>query len=141
MTICDDTRNPPDCQEDAFHGPDCHVYVIGFDLDKSPSKVGIASDPTKRIATLQTAHHQRLILAGSWRLPEREIARSLEAAFHATQKRDRLAGEWFDMTPEQCMCILHIGLGVMLNKVYLLEPDQVEEVLARSRNWPSRYHG
>lgn len=113
---------------------DCSVYVIGFDLDKGPSKVGIASDPEKRMATLQTAHFQRLVLAGSWTCPDREIARALEASFHATQSKSRLSGEWFDIAPKTSMAILMIGMGVMLNVRAGLAPHEVNEVLAASRN-------
>jgi hypothetical protein len=134
MTEHQDTGNTPARQPDRFDGPDCHVYVIGFDIKKSPSKVGIASNPLKRMATLQTAHHQRLVLGGSWVLPERDMARALELSFHETQRRSRLAGEWFDLTPEQCMCILHIGLGVMLNVCGGMEPEHIEEVLAFARS-------
>lgn len=147
MTENHDTGNAPACQDDAEIRPDCHVYVIGFGLDKSPSKVGIASNPTQRMATLQTAHHQRLLLAGSWRLPGRDMARALELSFHETQKHKHLSGEWFDYTPTQSMIILRVGLGVMLNVRAGLNPNQIEEVLAASRNdhpmldWGRRANG
>lgn len=112
---------------------DCSVYSIGFDLTKGPSKVGIASDPLKRMATLQTAHFQKLVCAGWWATPDREIARQLEIAFHATQAKFRLSGEWFDIPPNKCMAILMIGLGVMLNLRCGMDPDQVNEALATSR--------
>lgn len=111
---------------------DCSVYVIGFDLDKAPSKVGIATDPVRRMANLQTAHHQRLVIGGFWETPDREMARALEAAFHETQEDSRLSGEWFDLTPAQCMAILHIGLGVMLNVRVGMEPHEVDRMLYRS---------
>lgn len=133
MTDQQDTGSLPPCQEDEWRGPDCYVYVIGFDLKKSPSKVGIASNPVQRMSGLQTAHHQRLILGGSWRLPAREMARSLELAFHETQKCSRLSGEWFDLTPEQCMILLHFGFAAMLNVVGGLGQEQIEEVLEVTR--------
>lgn len=113
---------------------DCSVYVIGFDIGKGPSKVGISGDPLRRMASLQTSHHQRLVLAGWWKLPDREAARNLEASFHAVQKDKRLSGEWFDIPPNTCMVLLMLGLGVMLNHRYGLEPSLVNEVIAFSRN-------
>lgn len=110
----------------------CFVYVIGFDLEKGPSKVGIAANPTKRMASLQTGHFQRLFLAGTWGCPDREIARELEAAFHATQRDTRISGEWFDLAPKKCMAILHIGLGVLLNLRGKFSPPEVDEILAIS---------
>ena len=113
---------------------DCSVYVIGFDLDKSPSKVGIARCPERRMAGLQTAHYQKLILAGYWATPNREIARALEASFHDVESKLRLSGEWFDLSPKACMAILWIGLGVLLNVQCGFEPHEVDAVLAKSRN-------
>lgn len=113
---------------------DCSVYVIGFDLDKGPSKVGIARDPVRRMASLQTAHFQRLFLAGSRWLPSRELARALEVSFHETRSERRLSGEWFDIRPGECMAILMIGLGVMLNVRCRLEPWQVDYALKVSRS-------
>jgi hypothetical protein len=103
---------------------DCSVYVIGFDANKAPSKVGMARDPVGRMASLQTAHFQKLTLAGSWTCPNREIARALEVSFHQTQAESRLAG----------MVILMIGLGVMLNKCCGMEPAEVDAILAKSLN-------
>lgn len=114
--------------------PDCSVYVIGFDANKAPSKVGIASDPAQRMAALQTGHFRKLILGGSWACPDRETARALEAAFHHTQSKSRLIGEWFAVSPVVAMTILTIGLGTMLNVTFGMEPAEVDEVLARARN-------
>jgi hypothetical protein len=86
------------------------------------------------MATLQTAHHQQLVLGGYWETPDREIARALEVAFHTTQAESRLAGEWFDLTPRQCMALLLIGLGVMLNVRCGMEPEEVDRTLLRSCN-------
>ena len=113
---------------------DCSVYVIGFDANKAPSKVGMARDPVGRMASLQTAHFQKLTLAGSWTCPNRGIARALEVSFHQTQAESRLAGEWFDLAPDAGMVILMIGLGVMLNKCCGMEPAEVDAILAKSLN-------
>lgn len=111
---------------------ECSVYVIGFDLDKPPSKVGIAGNPMRRMASLQTAHFQRLVIAGSWVTPDRETAKDLESAFHRTQAPSRLSGEWFNLTPRQCMAVLKIGLGSMLNIVGGFEPHEVDTLLVES---------
>ncbi len=115
---------------------ECSVYVVGFDLDKAPSKVGIASDPIRRMASLQTAHFQRLVIAGWWKTPDREIARALEVAFHTTQSAKRLSGEWFDFSPRQCMFLLMVGLGTLLNVRCGFEPHEVDDLLAKSEVRP-----
>lgn len=113
---------------------ECFVYVIGFDPDKAPSKVGIANDPVKRMASLQTAHHQKLCLVGSWSTPCRDIARVLENSFHVVQAKDRLNGEWFNLSPKACMAILHIGLGVALDAHTDFTGPEIDEILKRSRH-------
>ena len=64
-----------------------------------PVKIGIASDPEKRIASLQTGSPRPLKILAVFDTPNREIARKFEAAFHRHYDDERLAGEWFDIDP------------------------------------------
>lgn len=112
---------------------ECSVYVIGFDLDKAPSKVGIASDPLKRMASLQTAHYQKLVMAGWWNCPDRDMARYLERAFHEVQHRERLSGEWFDLSPKACMILLMFGLGAALDVHTDMSQQEIDEILKTAR--------
>lgn len=75
----------------------------------------------------------RPLLGGFWATPDREIARELEAAFHETQSKFRLSGEWFDLSPKQSMVILMIGFGTLLNVGAGFEPTRVDEILAAAR--------
>lgn len=111
----------------------CYVYVIALDREKGPSKVGIASDPKKRLAGLQTAHHQKLHLVGHWETPDRSIARVIEDSFHQVMAADRLSGEWFDMPPKRCMALLLFALGTALNAHTNFTSDEINEIISMSR--------
>jgi hypothetical protein len=75
--------------------PACWVYLIGVP-GKSIAKIGKAQDTAKRLASLQTSHHERLSVL--WRTPG---GRDLEKRLHAFFGRKRLEGEWFDFGDEE----------------------------------------
>lgn len=77
--------------------PECPtgwVYLIGVP-GKSIAKIGTAQDVSKRLASLQTSHHERLSVL--WRTPG---GRELERKLHDFFSGQRLAGEWFDFGDE-----------------------------------------
>lgn len=81
---------------------DCHIYVVAASNGASPIKpvkVGISRDPVERLQSLQAASPIPLILFSSIAAPSREVARSLEAAFHIQHADSRLHGEWFNLDP------------------------------------------
>lgn len=64
------------------------VYFVGS--ESGPIKIGLASDPKARLASLQTAHYEKLTilaLAGGGSDAERE--------YHVRFAEHRLNGEWF----------------------------------------------
>lgn len=65
------------------------IYFISAGPD-GPIKIGYASNPKKRLASLQTAHHQELTLLRV--IPGNTTA---EGILHRRFKKDRLKGEWF----------------------------------------------
>lgn len=69
-----------------------YVYVIQA-VESGRIKIGIAKNPTKRLAMLQVGSPERLELMGS-----AVGGRSLEIRLHAELHRDRLHGEWFAVT-------------------------------------------
>lgn len=74
--------------------PECWVYLIGVP-GKSIAKIGKAQDTAKRLASLQTSHHERLSVL--WKTPG---GRELERMLHNYFGRKRLEGEWFDFGDE-----------------------------------------
>lgn len=83
------------------------LYIIcGYGRSNEPLgpvKIGIARDPEKRIASIQTGSPRPLKLLAVFDTPNREIARKFEAAFHRHQDEKRLAGEWFDLDPIEAL--------------------------------------
>jgi hypothetical protein len=71
----------------------CHVYIIA---DGYCHKVGIANDVTRRLATLQTGHPNKLTLVRSFELPSRGAAMAVESESHDWLARYRVGGEWFE---------------------------------------------
>lgn len=68
------------------------VYVIRA-AESGRIKIGIAANPLKRLAMLQTGSPEYLELLGVAR-----GGRPLEIRLHAQLSRDRVHGEWFEYT-------------------------------------------
>lgn len=86
-----------------------HVYIIARMKGNRPTrpvKVGISSNPDKRLASLQTANPFPLVLLTTFYCPTRGMAKELEACFHETQSNRRLSGEWFDIAPIEAVELL-----------------------------------
>lgn len=76
------------------------VYVIAHkdgDVTRGPVKVGISSDPQRRVFQLQSGNPHELQLVYAFLVPSRELAASIERCFHETTD-NRMVGEWFDMS-------------------------------------------
>jgi hypothetical protein len=80
------------------------VYVIGPKRADRPVKIGISALPQRRLADLQTSHHDRLTI-----LAQTPGGRDEESALHRLFKRERLNGEWFQRSPEIEKFIALIG--------------------------------
>lgn len=75
---------------------DGFVYVIG--PAAGPVKVGFAKDPAKRLASLQTAHHEPLSV-----LATRPGTMRAEAETHRALRAFCVGGEWFEREPALAM--------------------------------------
>lgn len=96
----------------------CWVYVVCHlqnEEQVGPVKVGISHDPFQRIATLQTGCPHPIDLAYIFEFPNREMARAVEASFHACQKDRKLRGEWFNHHPVQAITLLCLSIRIMLD--------------------------
>lgn len=102
-----------------------YVYVIGTMVDgrlSAPVKVGVTTDVSGRLATLQTGSSRPLGLLYALGLPNRLLALGLERTFHLAQAERRLAGEWFDLSPLRAMKLL-----LLLFVLSRGHPQSVEE--------------
>ena len=89
------------------------VYMFAKSADGipcAPVKVGISSNPAERLATIQTSSPIPLVVVATFLCPTREAARTVEAAFHGSQARNRTSGEWFNMQPIKAMQLLCISM-------------------------------
>lgn len=75
------------------------ILALKKDGEPGPVKVGIGSNPQKRLKQLGTGTPFQIGLVGAVMMPTRQIARLIERAFHDVFKEHRMHGEWFDMPP------------------------------------------
>lgn len=82
----------------------CFIYVIGPAIGLQ--KVGLATDPRARLATLQTACPFDLILHASVAVPFGH-AHAIERAAHRLLVRSCVRNEWFETTPAEAIAAVH----------------------------------
>lgn len=82
--------------------PYCSIYIVA-PIDGWPCKVGISTNPMKRISTLQTSCWKQLEVKWCGWAPTMQQAKEVEMKSHAslTNLGLWLHGEWFDMRPEK----------------------------------------
>lgn len=73
------------------------IYTIS-ESRLGPTKIGISQDVRTRYATIQTGNPRRL-LSGMFLLCQH--AADIERRVHNRLHARRLAGEWFNVTPEE----------------------------------------
>ena len=78
-----------------------YLYVIGYDT-KGPVKLGISTDPERRLGQLQTGHAECLQVYHTAPVPM-EKARLYERLLHRDMSHRRLRGEWFDLPVEDAI--------------------------------------
>lgn len=72
------------------------VYVIGA-LD-GPQKIGVAAEPTRRLAMLKVGNPADLVVSSCLAF-SRDLAFEAERYAHWLLRDQRLGGEWFDVSP------------------------------------------
>lgn len=83
-----------------------YVYIIAKirgNKPLAPVKIGISSNPQKRIAGLQTASPFPLVLLATFFCSSRKMAEIMEAGFHDIHADRRLSGEWFSISPMEAV--------------------------------------
>lgn len=100
------------------------VYVIAG--DHGLTKIGVSSNPNARLAQLRTASpfplRFSLICAVSG------DAYAVEAAAHELLGRNRMDGEWFDVTPELAMSAVTGAASKVGLKLQPVDPGMVDVV-------------
>ena len=102
--------------------PQRFIYVIG--PLEGAQKVGLTTDLKSRLAALQTACSQDLVLHVAVRVPFHQ-AHAIERRAHRMLVQLHVKNEWFDAAPEEAM-------SVVLNAVKLAE-DSIAEAKITSK--------
>ena len=84
-----------------------YIYIIG--TDRPPYKVGISTNPQKRLRELQTGHPERLHVLHE-QPTQSDRTRLLERVIHRHLKHRRLEGEWFDMDLEDLVMQIEFAM-------------------------------
>jgi hypothetical protein len=106
-----------------------HVYIIARIRGNRPIlpvKIGISSNPSKRLAGLQTANPFPLVLLTTFYCPTRGMAKELEAFFHETQSDRRLSGEWFGIAPMEAVELLCMNFRAAFDA--LIEDEELKAI-------------
>lgn len=74
--------------------PLCYVYFI-LNCDSEATKIGIAKNVNRRIASLQTSSLSKLKLLGVLKAKSVNHAREVEKSLHQTFDKYHIRGEWF----------------------------------------------
>lgn len=77
------------------------TFVYLLQDEQAATKIGISGDPRKRIASLQTGHPEPLRLVKAIRCRTAAHARAVERDLHIHFERQRMNGEWFDLSDRQ----------------------------------------
>ena len=86
--------------EAAMKAPQRFIYVIG--PLEGAQKVGFTTDLKSRLAALQTACSQELMLHAAVRVPFDE-AHAIERRAHQLLQRSHVKNEWFDLLPSRAI--------------------------------------
>jgi predicted DNA-binding transcriptional regulator AlpA len=107
------------------------IYII--QAVTGPIKIGIAENPRRRIAELQTANPYGLVMCGFF---QSKNDRAFEAHAHVTQAADRLSGEWFRNSPIVCAYVQEIlsahGAELLIPPVCCAEGDRAPVQITQS---------
>lgn len=80
----------------------CYVYLIEV-VGAKAIKIGYATDPVKRLQSLQTGNHQELSLKHVIACDDAGIAARLETMLHRRYESNRLRAEWFAVDAQMVM--------------------------------------
>jgi hypothetical protein len=75
---------------------ECYLYFMRSGSgNNDPVKIGVATNPEKRIYELQTGNPQPIRLLAKIKLPSRACAYDLESWLHRRFSHAKMNGEWF----------------------------------------------
>jgi Meiotically up-regulated gene 113 len=87
------------------------IYLIGHAGSAGPFKIGRTNNVEQRLAQLQTATYEKLLLIESHPVPRAEVL-SIESRIHETLAGYRMAGEWFSCDLATAKAAMDSGVPV-----------------------------
>lgn len=113
--------------------PHRHIYVIGPPVGLQ--KVGIATDPRQRLATLQTACPFDLFLHLAVAVPF-EDAHAIERRAHRLLARSCVRNEWFEATREEAIQAVQSAVSPRSPARSIPQPTPAEWRISRAERRP-----
>lgn len=113
----------------------CYVYVIGHEhaIFGHAVKVGVSSNAYSRMASLQTANVEELVMWLALRFDSRDAAFEVERLFHESELAGPIRGEWVGCDPVEVIYYLTcITADVLRRRVGALVPSQLAEARANA---------
>ncbi len=114
--------------------PNRYVYVIGPPIGLQ--KVGIATDPKQRLATLQTACPFDLFLHLAVAVPF-EDAHAIERRAHRLLARSCVRNEWFEATREEAIQAVQSAVAPRSLAKPVSQPTPAEWRISRAERRPT----
>lgn len=99
--------------------PKQFIYAIEARQSKLV-KIGFSTEPSKRIATLQTGCPEELLVVAIW-----EGSQADEHAIHSALREHRINGEWFTVNAEETRAFIDSFLKT--RRVTLVQTSGVQE--------------
>jgi hypothetical protein len=116
----------------------CYVYVIQI-TGQDICKVGISNNPQGRLSQLLTGSPFEMEMVHMFRIPNREMARELEASFHGFMNKHRTRGEWFALDRKTVL------ENMIYNLITNMKQQGIEDrhinPLLREVGWPEGFLG
>lgn len=78
------------------------LYVICESENSSSVKIGISSNPDRRVKQLQTGHESKLCVFHRETVDPAK-AKPLETLVHRALSHKKIRGEWFDLSPHDAI--------------------------------------
>ncbi len=113
--------------------PHRYIYVIG--PSQGLQKVGIATDPKQRLATLQTAVPFDLHLHLAVAVPFHE-AHAIERRAHRLLARSCVRNEWFETTPAEAIAAVQTATAPREAAKPVTQPAPAEWRISRAERRP-----
>lgn len=105
---------------------DIYVYImchVEDGMDVGPVKVGYSYRPSTRLENLQCGNPRKIRLYKQFGTPQRDIAKFIEGGFHHMFAERRLAGEWFDLKPEEAAGLMAVNFIFFLSSIGIKGKD------------------